>query len=385
MLKITDKAKCTGCFACKNACPKNCIDLKQDCEGFLYPEVRESECIKCGKCVSVCPVTDERDEMKFDPVAYAAYSKDDALRRSSSSGGIFGELSKAIIEDGGVVFGAAFDESFDVKHISAETEEELERLKGSKYVQSSIGDCYTQVRRYLEDRREVLFSGTPCQAEGLLSYLGKEYENLYVADFICHGVPSPAIWDDYKRKLRKKGGAAIKSINFREKSDGWKGYKLCVEYENDKKVRIPSHKNAYSKAFLKNWSLRPSCYDCPFKGKQKRSDITLADCWGVENFCAEMYEKSGVSAVVLNSEKAKELFGRIKGDIVFKEIDKNFIRKYNSSIEKSAKMPQKRADFMKAFSEKGFWAAYRGYIYEGVLKESVNNVRRFAKTLLKRR
>ena len=214
MIQITEKSKCTGCHACVNACPKNCIGMVSDEEGFLYPEIRQTECVNCGKCEKVCPLlngkTKNPDALQ---IGYAAYNKDETIRLKSSSGGIFTLLAEWIIQQGGVVVGAAMTEDCkSVQHTIAETIEDLENLRGSKYLQSTIGTIFKTVKKYLDSGRLVLFTGTPCQIGGLYSYLGKEYDNLYTQDLICHGVPSPLIWKNYV-ELRERGIRCFGSEN----------------------------------------------------------------------------------------------------------------------------------------------------------------------------
>ena len=227
MIEITDKSQCCGCTACASVCPKMCIAMKEDEEGFLYPEADASLCIGCGLCEKVCPVLHQGDARK--PLAvYAAKNRDENVRMASSSGGIFSLLAERVIDDGGVVFGARFDDNWEVIHDFAETKEKLVAFRGSKYVQSCMESCFVQAKRFLDGGRKVLFTGTSCQIAGLKNYLRKDYENLLAVDVVCHGVPSPEAWRKYVKEISASQGGEnskqlcgkhskmeIKDINFR--------------------------------------------------------------------------------------------------------------------------------------------------------------------------
>lgn len=209
-MEICKQGLCNGCSACRSVCPVGCIEMKRNAEGFLFPVVDESRCVQCGLCGRICPVNAQRNAMQLEmPKAYAAVSKNHTQRKESSSGGVFSLLAEYVLGQGGVVFGAAFDEGFHLRHIVVETTEGLAQLRGSKYVQSEIGDAYLQAKAYLKAGKLVLFTGTPCQIGGLKAYLQKDYENLITQDIICHGVPSPEVWEKYKGYLEKKQGASF--------------------------------------------------------------------------------------------------------------------------------------------------------------------------------
>ena len=323
----------------------------------MYPEVTEQTCIKCGKCVSICAASVTKGMVRDkNTLAYAACTKDEALRRESSSGGIFSELAKAVLGAGGVVFGAAFDETFAVKHVCVDDAAELDRLRGSKYVQSEVGTAYLQAKEYLERGRKVLFTGTPCQIGGLLSFLGKPYENLYTQDIICHGVPSPKLWKKYVdfRQMRAKSGT--KRVSFRAKLHGWRLYSIQFEFENGKQYIKSSQQDPYMRSFLRDLPLRPSCYNCAFKTKQRQSDLTLADFWGIEKVCPELDDDRGTSLVILHSEKGGELFETIKGGLNFCEVEVDDAIKYNSAMTMSAPPNPQREEFIRTLNKKGFCA-----------------------------
>ena len=320
MISITDKAKCCGCTACVQRCPKHCISLNEDKEGFLYPIVDKETCVDCGLCEKVCPalnISDERIPLRV----YAAKHKDDEIRMKSSSGGVFTLLAEQIIDEDGVVFGARFDDSWEVIHDYTEIKEGLEAFRGSKYVQSRIGNTFQQAEKFLKEGRKVMFTGTPCQIAGLKHYLRKEYSNLLAVDFVCHGVPSPKVWRAYldetiAREVFEKNTVSlhaknrskfIQSIEFRSKSTGWKKYSFSLtlakaETEDEKNTVFLSSKfydNPYMQAFLSDYTLRPSCYQCVCKSGRSGANITMGDFWGIEKIKPEFDDDKG-SGLILN-------------------------------------------------------------------------------------
>ena len=328
MIDIVDKKDCTGCWGCVNICPKLCITMKIDKEGFDYPIVNESDCIKCKKCINTCPVL-HKQEKENKPVAYACFNKDEEIRKESSSGGVFTLLARNIIEDNGVVFGARFNASFDVEHNYIETLDEIKVFRGSKYVQSRIGYTFTQVKEFLEDGRKVLFSGTPCQIGGLKSFLEKDYENLICIDIICHGVPSPMVWNKYKNEI--SNGRKITIINF---EDGTSYFEKGTE-------------NKYIRGFIGDIYLRNSCYQCKFKTLHRQSDLTLADFWGIENINKNMYDGKGTSFLIINSEIGNQILQRIKEQIEVKEADLEESIKYNMSAVRASYRNTRREYFFR--------------------------------------
>lgn len=365
MIHITDKRDCCGCNSCVQRCPKSCIRMREDDEGFLYPEVDESVCIDCGLCEKVCPVIHQARENR-PIVVCAAKNKSEEIRYQSSSGGVFTALANEIIREGGVVFGAGFDENWEVKHDCTETVEGLSAFRGSKYVQSRIGDSFKKAEQFLKIGRTVLFSGTPCQIAGLKRFLRKEYDNLLTVDFICHGVPSPGVWREYlkeetirlyDRKNRflshpyQKEEVCIEGISFRDKRLGRKKFSFTLhvsvaDRHGDKKSFLlsePLDKNIFMRGFLADLYLRPSCYACPSKTFKSGSDITIGDFWGVQHVMPMIDDDKGVSVVMLNAIKGETYFRKIGLDssIVGYEV----VLRYNPSIEKSVSLTGKRKLF----------------------------------------
>lgn len=340
MLEIEEKWKCNGCHTCFNICPQNAIIMNEDEKGFKYPTIDKEKCTKCGLCEKKCPILNKKENLKNNPIAYACYNKDEKVREQSSSGGIFSLLAEYILEKNGVVVGAAFDEQFMVKHILIDNKEELKKLRTSKYLQSNIGNIYIQVKELLNNNRTVLFTGTPCQINGLFSYLGKEYENLYTQDIICHGVPSPKVWKKYLEYRKKKDNTEPLKINFREKTEGWKLFSLIFKYSEEKKYEKNQTQDLFMQAFLRDACLRDSCYSCSFKEKNRKSDITLADFWGIQNVLPEMDDDKGTSLVIVNTEKGKKLYEEIKEKTVYKEVDFEKSIEFNKAMYKSAEKPK---------------------------------------------
>lgn len=321
MINVNDKVKCCGCQACYNICPKGAIEMVEDEKGFKYPKIDIEKCINCGLCEKACPMLNKA-KRENNPRAFACMNKDEEIRKQSTSGGIFTLLATDIINDGGVVFGACFDENFGVHHTYCEKVEELGQYRSSKYLQSDIGVSYKKAKEFLDQGRKVLFTGTPCQIEALRSYLGKEYDNLYLQDIICHGVPSPLVWNKYRAYREEKANAKTKSMSFRSKKNTtWASYNIDMEFDNNSSYVINHNDDVYMKAFLKHLSLRESCTDCKFKKNNRLSDITLADFWGIKNVKPEMDDGKGTSLVIVNSKKGQELFDRINEFMVCEEVE----------------------------------------------------------------
>lgn len=356
MITINEKETCTGCHACATKCPKQCIKMINDTEGFWYPQINQEECIDCGLCEKVCPIiTPLKFEDHFNPVAYACYNTDEKMRLESSSGGVFILIAEAVLKQGGVVFGAGFDKDFNICHQSVEHVEDLDKLRMSKYVQSKIGETYKEAEAFLKENRMVLFTGTPCQIGGLKAYLGKPYDNLVTQDIICHGVPSPMVWESYLAFRKKSdGGCAARRIAFRRKDFGWKRYSVSISYGNDTEYRQDLTQDLFMKGFLRDLYLRPSCHACAFKSVKRHSDITLADFWGIENILPEMFDDKGTSLVLIQSEKGKTLFKSIEKDLICQSVDMDEALKYNPAAIRPAPTPKNRQLFFQRFDKEPF-------------------------------
>lgn len=342
MVDIKNKKECCGCASCANICPKNCIAMISDEEGFLYPQVNKDLCINCNLCEKSCPIINlKKSDNK--PVVYGCYNKDEEVRMGSSSGGVFHILCDFIIRQNGVVFGAEFDENFDVCHGYAETLEECEKFRGSKYAQSIIGDSYSTAKAFLDKKRTVLFTGTPCQIAGLYSFLKKDYPNLYTQDIACHSVPSPKVWNEYKEII--SCGEKIKNIQFRNKETGWTTGTFKAYLEDGKMMAQPYAETTFMKGFLNGLYSRPSCYDCKFSSISRQSDITLADFWGVNSFYPELFDNKGTSLVFVNSEKGKKIFVFAKEHLKYRKVKIEKALWYNPALNSSASENPNRDSF----------------------------------------
>lgn len=308
MINIKNKQDCCGCSACAQRCPKQCITMAEDEEGFLYPKIDISKCIDCHLCEKVCPVINQ-DEPRTPLNVYAAKNQNDQIRLDSSSGGIFTILAEQVINAGGVVFGACWDEEWNVKHDYAECLDNLSKFRSSKYLQSIIGDNYLKAEQFLKSGRTVLFTGTPCQIAGLKHFLRKDYDNLLAVEVICHSVPSSGIWQRYleeRLQTLRWSKSDIKHISFRNKKTGWKGYSFIIENKNGNAFSELGSKNAFMRGFLADLYTRPSCQACSAKQLKSGSDITLGDFWGIDSLMPEIDDDKGVSAIIINTEKGRK-------------------------------------------------------------------------------
>lgn len=346
--------KCSGCTACMVGCPVQCIHMKPDMDGFLYPHIQADVCLHCGKCERICPVLNNTREDTLLPVAYAAKNKDAGIKAHSSSGGVFSALAEDTISRGGAVFGARLTEILTVEHCMVESVQELASLRGSKYVSSQLGDCFRQVREQLNAGRPVLFSGTPCQVEGVLAFLNRPYDNLLTADLICHGVPSAKVWTAYCAEREAKQNARITFASFRNKDRGWKQFSMKLEFDNGAVYRSSLQEDPFLRAFLTNLCLRPSCHDCVFKSKNRKSDITLADFWGVQQIMPQEDDDQGVSLVLAHSEKGKKALRRLEESVTLLPTDLEPAIERNRAMVRSVTPHHFRDYFFHRLGKVGF-------------------------------
>lgn len=357
---------CCGCSACVEACPKACISMKPSPEGFLYPELLNENCIDCGLCAIVCPI-ECGNHNEMSKTYYAAYNKDEATIVKSSSGGVFPEVAKYVLNDGGIVFGAFLDEDHQLKHIAIELESDLQKVLSSKYIQSDMGECFTQCREFLNIGRKVLFSGTPCQIQGLKNFLRKDYSNLYTVDVICHGIPSQKMFDAYVAFLEKKHNAMFVDIDFRDKKrNGWSiTLRYTMQFKNGRKkdYYLISKLSEYFMAFLNSHVLRESCYSCPFSSMNRPGDITLGDFWGYQVTRPELKHRQGLSLVLVNSSKGDLLMQRISKKITLSLVDENSIKlSENKNLYTPSKRPGTRYKVYEELDIFGFDEIARRYL-----------------------
>jgi coenzyme F420-reducing hydrogenase beta subunit len=360
VIDIQDKENCCGCEACVQICPQGCIHFEEDEEGFRYPKVDKEKCIGCNKCEKVCPILKCKEKETEDIEAFVAYILDEDIRIASSSGGIFTVLAQSILEEGGVVFGAALDGENQVNHIAVTKEKELEKLRGSKYVQSRINNTFSEVKDMLGEGKKVLFSGTACQIAGLKQYLGKEYENLLTIDVLCHGVPSPKVWEKYLKEKEKNNNGIAKQINFRNKYHGWKKFSMEIIFDNAKSYRKEFYYDYFMKLFMSNICFRKSCYACRFKDLSRPSDITLGDCWAIENYMPELNDDKGISIVLIQTSKGEKIFNQISKKIKMRQVEVEKALPPSSDSRKSVKCHSKRNEFFEKLNE--------GYSFRELIK-----------------
>ncbi len=322
-------------MACLNICPQHCITCGPDAEGFFYPVLNAATCTHCQACVSVCPV-DQTREMKAQPQAFAACCKDETVRFASSSGGIFNLLAAYTLSNNGIVFGARLGHDMRVVHSCAHDANELVALMGSKYVQSQVGDSLLTAKRALDSGRKVLYSGTPCQINGLLSYLGGAHCNLLTVDLICHGVASPLMWNKYLSHIEQRTDKKITHINFRHKSHGWRKFSMKITFDDGEVYSRSLHEDPFLRGYLDNLYLRPSCHTCDAKAKRRSSDITLGDFWGVQNVLPEFYDDKGCSLVLTNTVSGLVAFKTIAADTRHSEVAFEIATSMNSHYDRSA-------------------------------------------------
>ena len=353
---------CTGCAACRFCCPQDAIDMVEDGEGFLYPQSDPKKCNTCGRCISKCPVQSGSSIKSNDtPTLYAAWTNDRELLQQSTSGGVFSEIARDVIEDGGLVYGAAYDNTMTVRHIAAETLDNLQALRGSKYVQSDVCDTYLQVEKYLNSGRRVLFSGTPCQIAGLGAAIGNDHAHLLTCDLICHGVPSPKVFRMAIDSLAKQKNSKVVDFLFREKTYGWLYPEVRIAFADNTFLMEGNGENHFNLGFLKNIYLRPACHQCPIKSGGSRADITLGDFWSLLKFQPSLINRGGTSAILVNSEHGRQTLQHCVGRFSLSECPFSFIEN-ESNLFKSAKPSHERAAFFADIDRLPFDELTRKYI-----------------------
>ncbi len=350
------KNNCCGCTACYNVCTVNAVEMKADEQGFLYPVVNKTKCVNCGKCKKVCPFSDDYKIDKTKPEIYAFKNKDDCIREESSSGGVFRALAQYIISKDGVVYGAETDSNFVVRHSAADNMDDAKKFSGSKYVQSQMNESFTDIRQLLENKRYVLFSGTPCQVAGLKLFLGKDYETLYTVDFICHGVPSPLMWKHFIDSVKQQNGG-IKAVVCRDTLT-W-GEHITKVILSDGTVKYTTD---YIQLFLSNCAIRSSCFKCKFTSCDRVGDFTMADYWGLKNCFPEFYDTKGASVLFFNTDKAKKLYDVLNeaGYMINSDITK--VLPYQPQLVSPIHKTRICTTFWKDYKKRGYEFVFKKYI-----------------------
>lgn len=326
MIEIKDKSKCSGCSACYSVCPKNCISMIEDEEGFLYPTVNKDDCIKCGLCEKVCPLEEHNNKKNGVVSSCIIQNKDKEVLLQSTSGGSFTPIAEYVLRQNGVVFGVEMtSDDFIIRHTKVEKKEELLKFRSSKYVQSSVGDTFKDAKNELENGRMVCFSGTPCQIQGFKNFLKKDYENLITVDVVCRGVPSPGMWRDYVEKLQQLD--KVQEIVFRDKGLGYQYSTMKVKYANGTVKRNGIESDQWLRMFFSGLSLRPSCPTCNFRTTDRCSDFTIWDCFNVSDLTNTLDETKGATRMLIHTQKGMQIFDKIKNSFNFVEAPTNIVAK----------------------------------------------------------
>lgn len=359
-------ADCCACGACVNACPKEAIDMTADKYGYVYPSINQDKCIECGICKKVCNYQCSNLKDK-SPTVYGAVVKDNSILMKSASGGVFALMAAEILSEGGVVFGAALvfeTGKLNAKHIYIEHSEDLHMLQGSKYVRSSIEDTYRSAKKFLSLGRKVLFSGTPCQIDGLYGFLGTTYENLYTIDVICHGVPSGKMFHDYIMYYEKKYGKKIVDYKFRDKKKG-NGLLQCFIFDDGAKRFKDAELLGYTYEFLKSNTYRENCYQCKYADKNRVADITLGDFWGIEKEHPAFYNKyakNGVSCVLVNTDKGNDLWLKVRVCTDYLSTDIEKVAKHNKQLVSCSELSPKRQQLLDWYYKEGYAGLNKFYM-----------------------
>lgn len=375
---------CTGCSACAQICPNRSISMVADSEGFLYPQIDASTCSDCSSCWAICPVVNSINahEIPRLPIkVFGAWHLDPQIRNASSSGGVFSAIANKVLSNKGVVFGAAFDDTFCLKHTFIEDPADLFRLRGSKYLQSDVNNTFVQVKSFLDCGRAVLFSGTPCQVAGLKSFLDAECANLITCDFVCTGVPSPKVFQMYRRYLEYKFGAPTKHISFRDKSHGWKQFSLCLTFQNSTTYSRRMSDDPYGVGFGSFLYQRPSCHECIFRNFMNKGDITLGDFWGVGTKRQDLDDDQGTSLVLINSQKGFDIFKSCSDKLHFSECDLDHAMIGNARLGSSRQPSPERAFFFRDIEVMPFDAIIAKYMHKTLLRRVTQKLIKTIKAL----
>ena len=347
MSKLHIAGGCIGCTACINSCPKSAITIEKDCEGFLSAIVEEEKCVECGVCLGICPVEQGVSETEKFKSAYACYINNSEIQNKSTSGGIFYSIAKSVLDVGGYVYGATM-ENMKVRHIAVDVEKDLAKLQGSKYVQSELGNVLPEIKKRLDNGEYVLFSGTGCQVAGLKLFLKNDYEKLLTIDLVCHGIPSPGLFDDYTDFLGRKNGGKLISYKFRQKNkkqaQSYDTKLLIKKGSSEIEKTISGDDDPYTINYLQNVLQNKECYRCKFASLKRTADITMGDYWGIDEVHPGFSNGNSVSLILLNSYKGEKIWDKIKTELSFVETDEEKLLKHNHQLSKPAKYNPRREE-----------------------------------------
>lgn len=382
------KEQCTGCSACSQSCPRGCISMQEDIEGFLYPLIEEENCKECGICWKCCPSVNLSDIAKYSQNDYrqklfAAMLLDDQKRVASSSGGAFTALAEVVLKENGKVIGVSFGESpYIVQHCVVDGPNYLDSLRRSKFVQSQKNDIFSQTKKLLA-KHKVLFSGTPCEIVGLLAFLGSDHPNLITCDIICGCVSSPKVYRKYLSHLEAVNKNPIRAVNFKDKSRGWQNRGIMIQFENQYVYRNTTEDDPYIVSFHSRLNIRPSCFYCAYRGTRRYSDITIGDFWGVKYLNPDLDDDKGTSFVLVNSAKGEDLFNKTEMKKRICDLDLSaYGSAYNVSFVKSPEPPdvKTRENFYKDIDHIDFGAIFLKYL-ETIRNERKERKRRYFEEL----
>lgn len=380
-----EKKDCTGCSACANVCPKNAITMVEDENGFKYPQIDHEKCINCGLCKKTCPIVEKSINNRFlKPIAFAGWSKNEDIRYTSTSGGLFTEITKPIINNGGYVVGAAYNENNMVVHKIVSDLAGLEELKQSKYLQSDINTIFRDVKKLLNEDKVVAFCGAPCQVAGLQKYLQKDYSNLLTIEFICRGMNSPKAYRAWLSEIENKENKKVKKVWFKYKINGWKSSPKCtrVDFDDNTHKVYSGADNAFMSGYLgPNLYIRPSCGNCRFNNLPRTADITLADFWGIKN---ELDDDKGTSLILVNSDKGMQYFDSIKNNIFYEQRDLEEIYEGNVCFKSSVKINKKSEEFLQKLDDNNFSEMVNKYGKKSFLSKFIGTVKRVLKRIFKK-
>lgn len=375
MIKIKDKTKCCGCTACSSICPKSCIEMRTDEEGFLYPHVREKECIHCNVCEKVCPILNHIEkEENLEQTAAIVQNKDQEICRQSTAGGAFTAIAEYTIDKGGIVFGVEIQPDYTVRHTTVETKDELVKFRNSKYVQSDVGNAYVLAKKQLESGRLVCFSGTPCQIEGLRHYLKKDYENLILVDVVCRAVPSPGVWKKYIAMETERHGD-MQSIRFRDKTLGYQYSTMELKDNRGNVYRGGIESQPWLRMFFSGIIIRPSCTECVFRSRYRNSDFTIWDCFNVYSIDKSFNEDIGTTRMLIHTKKGKQIFEQIKSSFTYKNLDANAAVKGVQEMIESPRAHRRKNEFFSDIEELSMSELLQKYYPETIKIKLKKNTR----------
>ncbi|WP_050750091.1 Coenzyme F420 hydrogenase/dehydrogenase, beta subunit C-terminal domain [Amedibacillus dolichus] len=354
MIDKLKKDECCGCTSCYNACPTSAITLRKDELGYLYPSIDEKKCVKCNLCEKVCPSLNKKADVKIKN-AYIGRSVSSFVLDNSASGGIATALALNFVKRGAIVYGAVYNDKFEVVHSRIDKEEDIHKISGSKYIQSKIGDTFKNIELDLISGKDVLFIGTPCQVNGLNTFIRSNKENLYTIDFVCHGVCSPSIWSDYIHFIEHKNKSNIEKVDFRDKMIGYRSTGMGIEFKNGKKYFGSPRIDLMLKIFYSDKLSRDACYNCENKSTNRLSDLTLFDCWNPSDYLDIEDDNRGYTKILVNTENGQKIINYCKDIIVYQVNYKQILPKkaknaYNSSIGRQ----EDRNDIIQEYIYKGF-------------------------------